>query len=516
MKRSLKILIAVGIVLGVVILIPVIHHYQLRAATEAYIAQLKAQGEPMELAQVIPPPVPPEQNGASIFLKAASLLDTNWNVLGSNPPPGMLIVAPGKVMIDWSQPDVRSECGTNSWQEIEAALAKNDEALKLLYQISNYAALDFHLNYSNGVDNILLPHLASSREFAQRLRTKAIDDLHRGDTASAVDCASTMLTLVREMYHDRLIVSELVRIAIAQITLSVNWEILQSTNLTDDQLAELQHNWMNLDFVRAEENALEMERVAGQITAKKWRSPHSEFQHDLENYSYIWTESGLSNRGVTFLGKIGIRAKMFMWRYWWSYPDELQLIKGYQISLESTRLAETNYSLLTTLREQENKVRKLDIDTNNVDSFYFSDVNRMDLHSLMSASVLSLSQFLDIVMRAETTKQMAIAAIALKRYQLKHGNYPPNLDSLVPEFVPIVPLDPVDGQPLRYRQNADGTFLLYSVGENGKDDGGNPALKEGTEPSNYYYWLNPKALDWVWPQPATDAEIQNYYAHPPK
>ena len=54
------------LLLGVAILVPVIHHYQLRAATEAYIAQLKAQGEPMELAQVIPPPVPPEQNGAVI------------------------------------------------------------------------------------------------------------------------------------------------------------------------------------------------------------------------------------------------------------------------------------------------------------------------------------------------------------------------------------------------------------------------------------------------------------------
>ena len=107
-------------------------------------------------------------------------------------------------------------------------------------------------------------------------------------------------------------------------------------------------------------------------------------------------------------------------------------------------------------------------------------------------------------MRAETTKQMAIAAIALKRYQLKHGNYPPDLNSLVPEFVPKVPLDPVDGQPLRYRRNADGTFLLYSVGENGKDDGGNPALEQGVESSNYY-WQNPHALDWVWPQPATEA-----------
>ena len=70
MSRCWKILIVIGVVFAVAILIPVIRHYQLRFAVESHIAQLKAKGEPMELAQVIPPPVPPEQNSAAIFLKA--------------------------------------------------------------------------------------------------------------------------------------------------------------------------------------------------------------------------------------------------------------------------------------------------------------------------------------------------------------------------------------------------------------------------------------------------------------
>ena len=68
MSRRRKTSIALGMVLGVAILVPVIRHYQLRAATETYLAQLKAQGEPMDLAQVIPPPVPPDQTGAPLFL----------------------------------------------------------------------------------------------------------------------------------------------------------------------------------------------------------------------------------------------------------------------------------------------------------------------------------------------------------------------------------------------------------------------------------------------------------------
>jgi hypothetical protein len=63
---------------------------------------------------------------------------------------------------------------------------------------------------------------------------------------------------------------------------------------------------------------------------------------------------------------------------------------------------------------------------------------------------------------------------------------------------------------MRYHPNADGTYLLYSVGENGVDDGGNPSLEPGVTGS-YLHWQNNHALDWVWPQPATAAEIQKYY-----
>ncbi len=121
-----------------------------------------------------------------------------------------------------------------------------------------------------------------------------------------------------------------------------------------------------------------------------------------------------------------------------------------------------------------------------------------------------MSAVFNKVMRIEAAKQMTVTAIALKRYQLKNGKYPASLDSLVPGLVAAVPVDPVNGEPLHYRLNSDGTFLLYSVGENGVDDGGNPSLEKGTTSASLY-WQSPHALDWVWPQPATAEEIQKYY-----
>jgi hypothetical protein len=508
MSRGRKILIAAVTVFGVAILIPVVRHYQLRFAAEKYIVELKANGEPLDLAQVIPPFLPPEQNSASNVLKAVSLLNTNYGVLDSNSPFVMRMTVPGKAIVGWMQPDVHSDYGRGekSWEEVEAALAEDGEGLKLLRRITDHPALDFDLVYSNGAEKVQIPYLASEKKAARRLSAAAIDDLHRGDSASAVKNVRAMLALANGMSHDRVIISELVRMAVTQMAVAVTWELLQSTNLTGEQLAELQNDWTGLDFIRGDENALAMERVITRITLSKWRNSHSE----LQNYFDRLENSEDPNQKVTIADKFKIKLKVLVWRYWWSYPDELRLLKADQAVLETVRSVKTNYSLLAAQRQQEDKLRKLFTTTNDEEGVWFSNPREMNVHFMLSASARGLSAVFDKVMRVEAAKQMTMTIIALKRYQLKHGNYPANLNSLVPEFIPSIPRDPVDGQPLRYRRNADETFLLYSVGENGKDDGGDPALEKGAESSSSN-WQNPDALDWVWPQPATEEEIQKYY-----
>ena len=96
MSRRAKILIATGAVLAAVILIPIIHHYQLRAATQAYIAELKTRGEPMDLVQVIPQPIPPKQNSANTLREAAALFDADNSLLETSSCSAMKMVSPGK------------------------------------------------------------------------------------------------------------------------------------------------------------------------------------------------------------------------------------------------------------------------------------------------------------------------------------------------------------------------------------------------------------------------------------
>jgi serine/threonine protein kinase len=78
----------------------------------------------------------------------------------------------------------------------------------------------------------------------------------------------------------------------------------------------------------------------------------------------------------------------------------------------------------------------------------------------------------------ETGVTLAVVGFQLKRYKNEHGAYPESLTALTPEFMTEVPLDEFDGKPLRYRREDEG-FILYSVGTNLVDDGGEDSRGAG-------------------------------------
>jgi hypothetical protein len=62
-------------------------------------------------------------------------------------------------------------------------------------------------------------------------------------------------------------------------------------------------------------------------------------------------------------------------------------------------------------------------------------------------------------------------AFALARFHCDYGHYPKTLDVLAPKYLDHVPADIFSGKALIYRPSETG-YLVYSVGINGKDDGG--------------------------------------------
>jgi hypothetical protein len=72
---------------------------------------------------------------------------------------------------------------------------------------------------------------------------------------------------------------------------------------------------------------------------------------------------------------------------------------------------------------------------------------------------------------AEANIRLLRVDLALRLYRAEHGRFPAQLSALVPGYLDAPPLDPFNGQPLIYRLQG-ASYLLYSVGPDGKDDGG--------------------------------------------
>lgn len=74
--------------------------------------------------------------------------------------------------------------------------------------------------------------------------------------------------------------------------------------------------------------------------------------------------------------------------------------------------------------------------------------------------------------------------IALRAYQIEHSSLPDSLEKLVPDYISSIPQDAYDNKPLKYSLEKK---LIYSVGKDRKDDGG-----DGTE-------FNTTAPDYIIP-----------------
>ena len=119
-----------------------------------------------------------------------------------------------------------------------------------------------------------------------------------------------------------------------------------------------------------------------------------------------------------------------------------------------------------------------------------------------------------LMQTAAGERDAAQAAIALELYRRRTGHWPQAIQELTPRFLPTIPLDRYDGKAIKYRL-IGAQPVVYSIGNDRKDDGGRPAINRRTgrlDPIAAREWLPPSALkdqaspyadgDWIlWPVP---------------
>ena len=92
-------------------------------------------------------------------------------------------------------------------------------------------------------------------------------------------------------------------------------------------------------------------------------------------------------------------------------------------------------------------------------------------NTLLTLLLPAIGKVADAHDRSLQVERNLHVATALAAYRAEHGKYPAKLEDLAPAYFEAVPDDLFAGRPLVYKPAEKG-YVLYSVGVNGKDDGG--------------------------------------------
>ena len=501
-----------------------------RRAWEQYKQELKAQGERLDLKDYIPPPVPDEQNFAMTpFL--APLYDFNpeprqegqsrWrdtngfnraNSLGL-PNPGLSAEEYHLTRTKWQMTDLQARAlalsgkvsrasavpgsslprppppppETNPALEAEAeavaaALTRPEAAAQVLRALEKYNPVleelrsasqrpyaRFNIRYTEDfAPAILLPHLVALKNASFIFQLRACAELALDRTDQAWADTEMALYLAETLQNEPFLVSKTVQSAIVQFSLQPIWE----------GLAE--HKWCDAQLV-------EMEQRLGKL--------------DLLADAAMRGERALSIRAVEQLRNHGV----LDWDSNWSSPGPLSslfsvLFGGlfYQNQLSVTRMYQQFFTPVVDAANQRIYPSRAVANDAALARAVAGSFRPYNLYAgfLVTAITPAVATF----GFSQTRVNEAIVACALERYRLAQGQFPESLEPLCPRFLQKMPHDIITGAPLIYRQTPDGQFILYSVGWNEKDDGGEAVQTQAGQLGS-----DPTKGDWVWQYPALAA-----------
>jgi len=487
LKRALKtIAYCAGILALLFLLFIAAEHFRGKRGLNHRLNELRAKGQVLSIVDLEPKRPAAEQNVAITLINLSNRLETVITNMGDLPLT-LRFVSPGRAVVPWRLKEWSDGKTTNDWSKVASELERSGDVLRQVHAALEKPAYDTGFDYRKGFVDFQLAPISGIRRAAQLLSVAAAYDLSRGQLESANQHLRDLVMLAAKQTPEPLIICQLVRYACAMTAFNTIWEALQAPGWNEKQLADLQAAWAGCDFGKDMSNACKMELVMDINMFDQIRTSRKKLAFVVEQYEKA---RDVSEGWQTFPthGMILRWLHVPLWRAAWSEQDELRTVNRWQEVIERQELAETNSwsALALTI-------------PSSIEDPSWSERFRF----LFSTQPFSVT---DAMIRrtliAEMEQAMAVTAIAINRYRLRTGTLPAKLSALVPEYLSTLPRDAMDGRTLRYGILSENTFTLHSVGEDGKDEGGNPALM----PDRKGYHRIWDGRDAVWPAPATDEE----------
>jgi hypothetical protein len=323
---------------------------------------------------------------------------------------------------------------------------------------------------------IPLPGFASVRHTAYALALRCRLHLLEGDSAAAVRDVELLHRLQESSTAVPSLVCSAIHIALATFTAAIIEEGLAEGLWRPEQLPVLQRIIAADNLLATFRSGLDAERILAVGTARslagdRFNPTSSDFSwSDLSPLQfYEFTTSAPQYLPMKLLLPRGV--------FYQNMADAAQLEI---LSLDALNPASLRVSpglIVAEARARERQLRRPARFETSIKGL----VNNINYTKLANRTAIN-----------QTRLHLALVACGLERHHAAHGSYPDQLAALVPAFVEKLPHDLFDGQPLRYRRTADG-YQLYSIGWNGKDDGGIASSDRSGKPE----W-NSDSGDWLW------------------
>jgi len=513
--------LVVGVV-SVIVLFYAEENWRGKWAWAALQREAAARGESVELSSVFPPPVPDEENfalapGVPRLLGYAESVPGETRVRSNTDPADLPFYHGGedkRPAASWAlqqstdlaawqkffrqHPLTNSELATNivgrlafpvaskpqaPAADVLLALSRYDSSLALLRAANQRPKVRYPLAYDEGLYAVMWRHSLppeNLRAAAHVLCLRAVAELAQEQSEAALQDTLLALRLADSFEQQPFEHLHRCRNGMLLGCLQPVWEGLAAHRWNETQLLTLQQRFAGMDLLAEfhlamRGNTLVMMNLADQFHAflDRRRSPMAQFVAAKE-------ADEEAKRRLRFIQALCRAA----YPVGWLYQDKVWIYRFYE------RRADVAKALDPANRKRWR-----------AEMLHATD----PVLQIMMAPKLQevFHECAEGALYVQTACEEAAAACALERCRLAQGQYPASLDALVPMWLKQVPVDLLvpGGTPLKYRREADGGFVLYSVGLNRVDDQGKPGspAKDWSRKETGLPRLDEG--DWVWRQP---------------
>ncbi|MGH7194016.1 MAG: hypothetical protein ACREJM_10860, partial [Candidatus Saccharimonadales bacterium] len=315
------------------------------------------------------------------------------------------------------------------WPEmaaVEALLAKYDEPLEKMHRAAELGgAARYPVDFASG-STVPLRHLQQLRGAVGLLRLKSEIAALRQDVPSAAEAIATIFAAAQSLENEPTLVSQLVRLALDGMARGQLERHLPGTPFSDEDLASLDRRLAASDYAASFHRAMLGARA----------------------------QSVMYFDNPVLLGASAPSSLSAVFRP----SDQIVYLKSMEKFIEA--FESSGPALRDAVVDAEDQVRQ------------FANEPLARLRYPISMAILpAIDPYPGAVNRAIAYRDSVRVALAIERFRLRHRKLPQKLAVLVPEFLPEVPLDPFDGEPLRYRVD-ETEYAIYSIGGDGIDQGG--------------------------------------------